>query len=196
MRAVFFDLSGVLFSNGTACLLEEMARGRSGGANKLKEILSGPQSWALRRGEIEPTAFWNAVADVIERETGLNVAAFRMRWLQSFTPQEGMHELLADLAARGHPLGIIAETPGERVAALEERFPWLALAERRFWSFETGLDKRDGALFRYAMDRLGPFAEPPMMVEDEQAAARHARKAGFNAVIFHSAQTLRRDYFS
>lgn len=191
MRAIFFDASGVLFENGTARFIESLEREGCGQHDALEAIVSGPLSWALRRGEIEPADFWRVVEDDVRGITGLATGAFRDRWIDSFVPHQGMEALLSELTERGHELGIIAETTKDRVDAHERLHPWTALPRRKFWSFEARRDKRDGALFQHAYRLARPFAERPLMIEDDPTSALRAEAAGFEAVLFRGVEQLR-----
>jgi FMN phosphatase YigB (HAD superfamily) len=191
VRAIFFDASGVLFENGTARFIESLERVGCGQHAALEAIVSGPLSWALRRGEIEPDDFWHVVEDDVRRITGLATGAFRDRWIASFQPHQGIEALLSDLTERGHELGIIAETVKDRVDAIERLHPWTALPRRKFWSFDARQDKRDGALFRHAYRLAGRFAERPLMIEDDPASALRAEEAGFEAILFQDVERLR-----
>ncbi|MER9002646.1 hypothetical protein NKI15_03305 [Mesorhizobium sp. M0862] len=181
----------MLFENGTARFIGSLEREGRGQHAALEAIVSSPLSWALRRGEIEPADFWRVVENDVRAITGLATGAFRDRWIASFLPHQGMEALLSDLTERGHELGIIAETVKDRVDALERLYPWTALPRLKFRSFEVRQDKRDGALFRHAYRLAGPFAERPLMIEDDPASALRAEAAGFDAILFQDVEQLR-----
>ncbi len=59
MVAIYFDLSGVLFCNGTHLLSRELVERHGIDRAALGAILFGDDSWALRRGEIDAGTFWS-----------------------------------------------------------------------------------------------------------------------------------------
>ncbi len=59
-----------LFTNGTRILIERPRhRDRCGQGGALHPVL-GPESWALRRGEIEAGAFWAWIGPRLQAATG------------------------------------------------------------------------------------------------------------------------------
>lgn len=189
---VCFDASGVLFTNGTRILIERLATETGADRAALSTLFSGPESWALRRGEIEAGAFWAWIGPRLQAATGLDAEMIRRAWLACFEPHPGMVVLLEHLAAAGFALGVIAETTAERAADLERRLHLDRLLQHRFLSFEQGADKRDGALFALAAAAL-PAGVPRIMVEDEPASAAFAAAAGFTSLIYRSAAGIAED---
>ncbi len=190
MRTAFFDASGVLFNNGTAKLLTFLAERHPAKSREIAMHLSGPASWALRRGEISGDEFWATAGRTLARLLEMDVQPIRQLWVESFHVQPGMVELLEAMQAEGWRLGMIAETTAERAEHLESRYSLDRFFHWKFLSFQFGMDKRDGALFRLAYDHAGPFEQPPIMVEDEPRARDRAENAGFQAIMFESAAQL------
>lgn len=189
MKSVFFDASGVLFSNGTRILLDALTR-EGYDTRAIGKVLSGPHSWALRRGEIDAAEFWERASAALSTAAVPSVASLRERWIESFRPNPGIVDLVLELRASGLTLGLIAETTAERVAALDVKFGLGELFEWKFYSFLCQADKRDGGLFELAYSSAGPFTSIPLMIDDEPAAVAAASKAGFEGLIFAGVATL------
>ena len=186
--AIYFDLSGVLFSNGSHSLVRELVERHGIERAALDAILFGKDSWGLRRGEIDARTFWSRQSPRID---GLCLPAgfdLRLAWLRAFTPMPGMLELLARLAAR-HRLGIIAESTFERVADLDARFDFRRHFVTEHYSFERHADKRDGGLFRIALGESGTA----LVVEDDPASAATAASLGMPVILFGDAPALTRE---
>lgn len=195
-RAIFFDASGVIFTNGTAVFIEKLVKEGLGNAHDLNALLGGDQSWALRLGEIDSETFWTTIKKDIESLTNLPIEELRPQWIDSFTPHEGIEQLMEELRHKGFRLGIIAETTKERAEVLEKRYPGTANVDWKFYSFAVGKDKRDGSLFQFAYQKAALFASSPLMIEDEKASAKRAQEAGFKSFLYKDTEVLRKKLFN
>lgn len=193
MKAVFLDASGVLYCNGTRILLDTLTT-EGYDTTAIGGVLSGVDSWALRRGEIDAAAFWEKAAAILANAAAPAITSLRERWIESFRPNPDIVELVLELRASGLALGLIAETTAERTQALDVKFGLDALFEWKFYSFYCHADKHDGALFDLAYSSAGPFASRPIMIDDEPAAVAAASRAGFEGLIFTGVELLARRF--
>lgn len=188
MSLIFFDLAGVLLSNGSRQLIAALSCGDRVRAAQLAGVLGGGDAWALRRGEIDDDTFWSRNGGRLSAVTGLAAHEIRRHWLEQFVPQAGVERLVDKLSRAGHVLGAIAELTPERAAFFDRSYPFLAKLTRRYYSFELGADKRDGRLFRLAAADLLREDCAPLVFEDEPAAAAQAERAGFRSCLWTTAQ--------
>lgn len=184
MSVIFFDLAGVLFTNGSRQLVETLSAGDPERTASLGAVLGGADAWSLRRGEITDDIFWARNGDRLSAIAGVDAHVIRRKWLEQFIPQPGVERLVDMLVSAGHTLGAIAELTPERAACLDKTFPFMAQLQRRYYSFELGADKRDGRLFALAAAELHPADGSALMFEDEPAAVARAERAGFHAVLW------------
>ena len=103
-----------------------------------------------------------------------------------------MHELVADLNARGVPLFAITNFSGEffphfrgREAHLFDRFRDIVV------SGDERLTKPDPAIYRLALDRFGLEARDAVFIDDRLDNIDAARAIGMTGLHFVDAQTLR-----
>lgn len=184
MSLIFFDLAGVLFTNGSRRLSEGLSRGDPERRARLAEALGGADAWALRRGEIDDDTFWIRMGDRISAIAGRPALDVRREWLRQFVPHPGVARLLGRLSHDGHTLGAIAELTPERAAYFDRAFPFMARLVRRYYSFERHADKRDGRLFELAAADLSSADGPALMFEDEPTAVAQAERVGFCAHLW------------
>ena len=99
-------------------------------------------------------------------------------------PIAGMFELVAELSARGVPVGIISNSEG-RLAELVEELGHSALFPVIVDSGRVGIDKPDARIFQHAAGLLGVSLEELVHVGDAwEADVMGARAAGAHAVWF------------
>jgi 2-haloacid dehalogenase len=105
-----------------------------------------------------------------------------------------MHELVAELDARGVPLFAITNFSHEfwppfraREAALFDRFRAIVV------SGEEKLVKPDAAIYRLALARFGLEPGAAVFVDDNPANVAGATAAGMTALPFTDAPTFRRE---
>ncbi|MET0789914.1 MAG: HAD-IA family hydrolase [Polyangiaceae bacterium] len=99
-------------------------------------------------------------------------------------PIAGIFELVAELKARGVPVGIISNSEG-RLAELVEELGYTALFPVIVDSGRLGIDKPDARIFQHAAGLLGvPLAELVHVGDAWEADVLGARAAGAEAVWF------------
>lgn len=192
MRAIVFDLFGVIALRQTS---EDRRR--------LEEI-SGidPDAfweayWALRKpydaGQ-SSREYWAAVADRLgigfRPET---VAALIETDLASWTHADpAMVELVGELAADGHRLGLLSNIIADLVPVFEAKHAsWLAHFTARTYSCEIGVAKPDLPAYRIAADRLGVAPSECLFFDDTESYVQGAREAGMRAEVFQSPAQIR-----
>jgi HAD superfamily hydrolase (TIGR01509 family) len=99
-------------------------------------------------------------------------------------PIAGMFELVAELSAKGVPVGIISNSEG-RLAELVEELGYTALFPVIVDSGRLGIDKPDPRIFQHAAASLGVSLSELLHVGDAwEADVLGARAAGAEAVWF------------
>jgi HAD superfamily hydrolase (TIGR01509 family) len=99
-------------------------------------------------------------------------------------PIAGMFELVAELSAKGVPVGIISNSEG-RLAELVEELGYRALFPVIVDSGRLGIDKPDPRIFQHAAGLLGvPLGELVHVGDAWEADVLGARAAGAEAIWF------------
>lgn len=120
------------------------------------------------------------------------IEAWDRRWDEMFAgPLDDTVALFEALGARGLRRFAITNFPGDKWAAAEAAFPFLAAFDGILVSGHEGLAKPDPALFRLAIERFHLTPAATLFVDDVPANIAAAAALGFATHLFEDAAGLR-----
>lgn len=147
-----------------------------------------PRAWVdFEFGAIDETTFGERFfAD----RTPIDVAALRQMAREHYRWIDGMEELLTEWKALGIEMHALSNYPNwyheiEAACGLSRYLKW------SFVSCDMGLRKPDPQIFREVAQRLGRPPAELLFVDDAQRNVDAARKEGWHAIRFESADSLR-----
>lgn len=174
IKAVIFDLGGVLFTLGEQAYRREVAR-RLGLGDALppayEELLP-----AIQRGELAEEEVWERLSG---RRMPLN--AFDDAWEAHYRVNPAMLALAAELRDRGLKTAVLSNTQASHVAIMR-RMGVLAPFDPVLMSCEVGCRKPEPAIFRLALERLGLPADAVAFVDDVPEFVAAARSLGIHGI--------------
>lgn len=138
----------------------------------------------------------DAEAEAISRHPGHedNIRAFRANW-HAMVPHalEDSVDLLRGLLRDGHDVTLLTNFAADTFQEARERFTFLNEARGVTVSGEIGLLKPDADIYHAHVEQFSLQPAATLFIDDSPANVKGAQAAGWNAVLFTDAQTLRRD---
>lgn len=191
---LYFDLGKVLldFDHQKAC--EQLAIVLGTTAEVIREdVFHSGQQWKYERGEITTLELHRWLCDKYSVEATLDDVAHAAGNI--FEPMDDTIQLARELAAGGYRLGILSNTCDcHWEYCLERPFPWLEqLFPVHALSFRLGAMKPEPEIYAAAARLVEVPPANIFFVDDRPENVEGAVRAGFDAVVFHSAGQLRRD---
>ena len=189
-RVPVFDIGGVVIDWNPRHLFRKFF---DGDPEALERFLTEVDFWnwnaELDRGRLfaegvaERSARFPRYADLLH--------AFDARWEETAGgPIPGMPDFLRRLHGAGYPLFGITNSSAEKFPLLRGKFPFLHLFSRILLSGEAGVNKPDPRIFQLFLDRTGRKKEEILFTDDTGANVASARRLGWDAVRFYSAEQL------
>jgi putative hydrolase of the HAD superfamily len=194
-RAIVFDLFGVIASTQSPQdirAIEEAAGLNGAGAEAFWEAY-----WALREpyDSGQPGAdYWAAVAGRIGTPFGdETVRALIDADMRSWSNADAvMVELIGELAAQGHTLGLLSNIVGDLVPIFEARHrEWLAHFSALAYSCDIGVAKPDPRAYEIVAMRLGVAPGDCLFLDDREVNVLAAREVGMRAEVFRDPEQVR-----
>lgn len=105
-------------------------------------------------------------------------------------------DIVRELHDAGFPLYVLSNWAGETWARVEDSFDFLKYFDDVIISGHVGMAKPDTAIFELARDRFGVTPAATLFIDDGPKNTDAARTVGFQAVVFETAEGLRRDLAS
>jgi len=174
IKAVIFDLGGVIFHLGEFGYRREVAR-RLGLGDALPPAYEEALP-AIQRGEMAEEDLWEAMS-------GRRVSsdAFDDAWEQHFLVNPEMLALAAELRERGLRTAVLSNTQASHVAIMR-RMGVLAPFDPVLMSCEVGRRKPEKEIFELALERLGLPANEVAFVDDVPEYVAAAASVGIHAI--------------
>ncbi len=189
IRAVYFDLGGVYYTEGFMEGLFAIARKH--GLDEEEFYRTATEvifATGYVRGEVPEAKFWDQLAETAG--IGVNLFAEREIILTSFKPLPGMQELAARIRDQVF-LGLLTDQCNW-LYELDERDDLLIAFDTVVNSYEEGYTKRDMEIFRIACQRFGLLQEEIAFFDDNPGNIDRANEFGIRAFLFENADKTER----
>ncbi|MCT8991454.1 HAD family phosphatase [Chelativorans sp. SCAU2101] len=123
-----------------------------------------------------------------------NIRAFRRYWHEMVShAYEDSVEILEGLLDAGHDVTMLTNFAADTFAEARKRFPFLEKPRGVTVSGEIGLIKPDRAIFEHHAAAFSLEPSATLFIDDSPANVAGAKEAGWQAVQFVGADTLRAD---
>ena len=178
LRAVLFDLGGVLLPFDRERRVAAIVRQLDVDADDVRELFDGPLPRRMDLGEADEADFAAAFADMSGRP--ITPATARALILSVFgAPNTELWDVVARLR-RKLVVGGFSDNP----AFVAEVFPDGAVLEPMIFSSQIAAMKPSDAAFAAAEARLGFGGGAVLFIDDASANVDAARRRGWDAILF------------
>lgn len=192
IRAVIFDMGGVLLRTEDAAPRERLARRLGISRRALEEaVFLSPSSKLAEVGGISEAEHWKTILDqlgVPEEDR----PAFREEFWSGDRVDYELVEWLGSLRPV-YKTGLLSNAWDEARKAIQSRFGFLDVFDVSLFSAEVKLRKPDEQFYRLILERLGVKPSQAIFVDDFLLNVEAASRLGMNAVHFRSAEQALRE---
>ena len=193
MRAVVFDLGGVLIDWDPRYLYRKLFVGRT---DEMETFLAevATKEWNHRQDGGRPWA--EAVEELCvehpdQREL---IAAYASRWDEMLGgPIEGTVAVLAELREAGVPLYALSNWSAETFPRAREIYDFLGWFDGYVISGELGITKPDPRIYEHLLTTFALEPGDVFFIDDLVANVEAAQALGIEAAVFRGPEPLRRD---
>ncbi len=186
IRALFFDLGGVYYSEGFREGLFTIARRFGLDEEEFYRMASDLVfSSGYVCGSIQERLYWEQLSSLAGTDHSLLES--RGEILNAFKPLDGMPELVRRVRTTTQVALLTDQT--NWLYELDERDNLFTQFDEVISSYEEGFSKRDMELFRIACERCNILPEEGIFFDDNPENVRRASEFGLTAYIFEQAQT-------
>ena len=181
VRAIVFDLGGVLFAEGKSVAVEKLAREHGYKKDIVLEVLSSSKSMDLRKGLISDEEFWGWAQRQIPE--GYDALLIKKEWYGGYVLDEDIFGLIKQ---PGGKYRIIAFSGNirSRVEFLEKKYRFRRLLDKEIYSFDYHRTKPDKQFVEIMIEESGCRPREIVYIEDNDRYALPARELGVRVVIY------------
>jgi putative hydrolase of the HAD superfamily len=188
IRAIVFDLGGVLFSEGKAVAIEKLATVHGYDRKLVGAILSSPKSIQLRKGLVSDEEFWLWAQQQLP--SNYDSRLIQREWYDGYLLDKDIYDLIASLQKKFSLIAFSGNIKS-RVAFLEEKYRFRRLFNIEVYSFDFHMTKPEGEFVRFMIERSGVRPEEIVYIDDNDSYTTPARDLGVNVVIYQRGEIER-----
>lgn len=181
IKAVIFDLGGVLFTNGTKKFIKDLAERYSLDEVAVKEVMDGPIGSQYREGKITRDVFWQR--GLAKLGIAGNVDQLEDEWISDYALIEGTRDII--LALRGnYKVTYLSDNVRERVEKVDALYHFKEWFDGGIFSHEVGVRKPDPKIYEFALQHAGVKAEESVFIDDKESSLVPAKAMGITTILF------------
>jgi putative hydrolase of the HAD superfamily len=181
IRAIAFDLGGVLFSEGKSVAMRQLEREHGYDPELIDRVFESPNSFDLRRGLITDQEFWGWVKTQLPKH--YDSLLIKDAWYRGYILDEDIVELIKKLRGR-YPIVAFSGNIESRIDFLEERYRFRQLFDREIYSFEHHVTKPEKEFVEVLVRELKCRPEEIVYIDDNERYTKPARELGLNVLIY------------
>lgn len=181
IKAIVFDLGGVLFAEGKSVAIERLEREHGYKPGEVQKILTSPQSIDLRKGLMTDEEFWAWAQAQLPQ--GYDAQEIKAAWYHGYELDIEILRLIEKLKGR-YKIIAFSGNIRSRVEFLEERYCFRRLLDVEVYSFDCHLTKPDKKFVEIMIEKAGCRPEEIVYIEDNGRYAEPARELGVKVVLY------------
>ncbi|MBI2629596.1 HAD family phosphatase [Candidatus Pacearchaeota archaeon] len=190
IKAVIFDLGGVVFRDGTKYTIEEMKEKFSFSEELGVELLLGKEARDFRKGLLTSEEFWDYVQSKIPSKIKAN--EIRLMWYNNYVPFPGILDLIKKLKSK-FKLGIISGNIKERIEYLDKKYDFRKYFDAEVYSFDLHITKPATLMWEKSLELLKLRAEECIYLDDQAEAVNTAKSMGYKAIQFMNVNQAKKE---
>lgn len=190
VKAIIFDLGGVLFTNGTAGFVKKITMRCGRDESMVRDVLDGALGSLYREAKISREEFWRRAIEALGLREKMEL--LESEWIASYELIEGTKKIVETLA-RTYKVYFLSDNVRERVEQLEQKHHFLSLFSGGIFSHEVGIRKPDPRLYRMILDLAHTDPTEAIYIDDKPHLLSPAQALGMKTLVFTTPEQLRED---
>lgn len=181
IKAVVFDLGGVLFAEGKSVAVERLAVERGYEREIVSRVLSSETAMELRRGKISDEGFWAWAQQQMPPD--YDTSLIRQAWYDGYMLDDDIRGLIESLRGR-YKLIAFSGNVKSRIDYLEEKYRFRHLFDLEIYSFDYQVTKPERRFVEIMIEKSACLPEQIAYVDDNDRYAQPARDLGVRVLIY------------
>ncbi|MDO8552645.1 MAG: HAD family phosphatase [bacterium] len=190
IKAIIFDLGGVLFTNGAKKFIDDISARYAIDKEIVRNVIDGEIGTKYREGKITRDEFWKQVLTNLNLKEDSNT--LESEWIDDYKLIEGTRDIIFELR-RKYKVYYLSDNVRERVMRLDERYGFIKWFEGGIFSHEAGVRKPNPQIYKLAMEKANVKPEEAVYIDDKASCIEPAEYMGMTAFLFENPDKLRRE---
>lgn len=190
IKAIIFDLGGVLFTNGTKQFIEMVSDIYGVEKEKVKEVMDGELGSLYREAKITHDEFWQKVIEALDIKA--NSDELEQQWIHGYELIEGTRDLVQELAKK-YKVYFLSDNVKERIDYISKRYNFLDWFEGGVFSHEVGIRKPNPQIYKLVLEKAHVKPNEAVFIDDKPSLLVPAQEMGMLTFAFETPEKLRED---
>jgi epoxide hydrolase-like predicted phosphatase len=189
IKAIFFDLGGVLFTNGTKQFIEYLSTTYKLDKEHAASIIDkGELPDAYREGKIGRAEYWGKVKE--ELHLSDHIDTLEKKWIDGYELIQETRDIIHILSKK-YKVYFLSNNVKDRVAAVDKKFNFLAWFEDGVFSHEVGVRKPHPQIYVQALKKADATPSEALFIDDKESALHPAKEMGMTTILFENPGKLK-----
>ncbi|HSW97082.1 MAG TPA: HAD family phosphatase [Candidatus Saccharimonadales bacterium] len=190
IKAILFDLGGVVFTNGTKKFIDFIATTYSLDKAFVKEIIDGPTATLYREAKITRDEFWKR--SLHELQIDEDIDTLEEKWIEGYEVIAGTRRLIQELSQR-YKVYFLSDNVKDRVEKINTRYHFIDWFEDGVFSHEVGVRKPNPQIYTFVLKKAHVEPEEAVFIDDKAEFLPSAKEMGIHTFLFKSPEKLHAD---
>ncbi len=189
-KVIFFDLGGVLFTNGSKAFVKYLVEKSGFDEEKVKDLMSGTLGNDYRVGKISREEFWNRLLSELSIDEHMDT--LEARWENGYKLIKETKAIIKKLSKK-YRVYFLSDNIKSRADRLQKKYKFLSLFEDGIFSHEVGVRKPHPKIYEVALAKAGVAPKESLFIDDKESSLVPARKMGMQTILFKSPEGLQEE---
>jgi epoxide hydrolase-like predicted phosphatase len=191
IKAIIFDLGGVLFTNGQKKFVDYLVKEFSLDKEKVKDIMDeGKIGTRYREAKITRDEFWKSVLHELHIEA--NIDDLEDTWISSYELIEGTRDIIQELSKK-YKIYFLSDNVKERANKINAKYNFVDWFEDGVFSHEVGIRKPNPQIYKLVLQKANVEPEEAVFIDDKPHFLIPAKEMGMLTFLFENPEKLRSD---
>lgn len=190
IRAIVFDLGGVLFVNGTKKFINSLSNKYSLDPNKVKGVIDGGVGSLYREAKISRDEFWQRALDELDIKEDINT--LEDEWISGYELIKETRDLILELSKK-YKVYYVSDNAKELSEQLHKLHDFRSWFEGGILAYEAGVRKPDPKIYETLLKRANLDAKETLYIDDKQDNLLPPEKMGMQTILFETPEKLRKE---
>ncbi len=189
IKAIIFDLGGVLFENGTRSVMNYLRHQHLIEQDVLDDIFYSMKCFDLRSGKLSSSEYWN---EVYLKYPMLNSLDLKTIWYEHYTLNQSVSKIVEKLKKK-YILGVFSDNIPDRVEFLKRKYSYHNNFDFELYSYELGYNKLSPKSINRLLGELSKrniFAQEVIFIDDHKDCLVAAEKASLMTLQYSNPANL------
>jgi FMN phosphatase YigB (HAD superfamily) len=183
IKAIVFDLGGVLFREGKSVAIEKLFEEKNYDKEVVRNTLTSPKSRDLRAGLITDEDFWGFVQKQLPE--GYDASTIKDYWYDGYILDEDIFNLVKKLHGK-YKLFIFSGNIKSRVEYLEKKYNFRKYFDLEIYSYDYHFNKPQKEFVDVLVEKSELKPGEMVFIDDNEEVLKPAKDLGIKTAVYET----------